>query len=290
MPDEFFKIVFTVVDKSLECQGFCTGYEKSEWRFNELVQYIFDEYLLEFCLVYSELPNYKEARQKLRESFKNVYEYRQRKMKENGEEEKNLRGEFGELLLHAIMSEYHHTLPAISKIYYKDGPNEVVKGFDAVHVVMLNDSLELWLGEAKFYKNARKAIKEALSSVEEHLEKDYLRTEFAAIYRKIDNQWPHAAKLKKLINPRTSLDEVFNAVCIPILITYDSNVVNKHSIHNEAYFNSIHAEIEAHYRSFASALAKHPGLQVRVQLFFMPLKNKEKLVEIIDKAIEIGQK
>jgi hypothetical protein len=290
MSSEFFKIVFTIADDALECQGFCAGYEKSEWRFKELVQYIFDEYLLEFCLIYSELPDYKQARQKLRESFKNVYEYRQRKMKENGEEEKNLRGEFGELLLHAIMREYHHTLPAISKIYYKDGPNEVVKGFDAVHVVMLNNTLELWLGEAKFYKDARKAIAEALSSIEEHLERDYLRAEFAAISRKIDSQWPQAIKLKKLINPRISLDEIFNAICIPILITYDSTTVNSHTIHSPKYLEDINAEIGSHYKSFEKALAKHSGLQVRIQLFFMPLKDKEKLVKIIDEAIEIGQK
>ena len=66
------------------------------------------------------------------------------------------RGEFGELLLHAIIRETYNTIPAISKIYYKDGPNETVKGFDAVHVVVTDDTLELWLGEVKFYNNISK--------------------------------------------------------------------------------------------------------------------------------------
>ena len=68
------------------------------------------------------------------------------------------RGEFGELLLHVIIREIYNTIPAISKIFYKDGPNETVKGFDAVHVIATEDSLELWLGEVKFYNNIGKAI------------------------------------------------------------------------------------------------------------------------------------
>ena len=34
---------------------------------------------------------------------------------------------------------------AISKVFFKDSPNDTVKGFDAVHVVESLDGLELWL-------------------------------------------------------------------------------------------------------------------------------------------------
>ena len=102
------------------------------------------------------------------------------------------------------------TLPAVSKIYYKDGPNDTVKGFDAVHVVDQGPDLELWLGEAKFYGSISSAIGSAVNSLAQLDQTDYLKDEFAAIVHKIDDQWPHADKLKHLLDRNTSLgDKVF---------------------------------------------------------------------------------
>src|SRR3712207_6996007 len=53
------------------------------------------------------------------------------------------RGEFGELLLHSVIRDVFHSEPAISKIFFKDSANDTVKGFDAVHVVEVEGSLEL---------------------------------------------------------------------------------------------------------------------------------------------------
>ena len=286
MAGDFFKIVFDVSPATPACHGVCAGYERSEWRYKQLVDYVLDEYLLEFCLTPSEYVSipHNKVRPLLREAFRSIYESRPDVSDAN-----NRRGEFGELLLHALIRENYSTLPAISKIYYKDGINEVVKGFDAVHVVESDGSLELWLGEAKFYTDAKGAIREALSSVVSHLEKDYLRREFMAISHKIDDNWPLAENLKKMLNPRTSLDEVFSAICIPILITYESQTVTRHRSSTDTYAAEIASEIQENYNYFLSKLGEISGLTIKIVVFFIPLENKPKLVNFFDEALEAGQ-
>ena len=66
------------------------------------------------------------------------------------------RGEFGELLLHAVCREIYRSEPAISKIFFKGAVNETVHGFDSVHVVADGDALELLLGEVKFYTESHR--------------------------------------------------------------------------------------------------------------------------------------
>jgi hypothetical protein len=59
------------------------------------------------------------------------------------------RGEFGELILHLILRDFHNTIPLLSKIYFKDSIGHTVHGFDAVHIDPVNKTL--WLGESKLY-------------------------------------------------------------------------------------------------------------------------------------------
>ena len=197
------------------------------------------------------------------------------------------RGEFGELLLHAALRQCFKTLPAISKYYYKDAGNDTVKGFDAVHVVSTDTSLELWLGEVKFYDDAARAIADVLKEVEKHLERDYLRGEFAAITNKIDSDWQHAERLKKLLHPDTSLDEVFDAVCVPVLLTYDSPVIKSFDEVSAQYKTQFEAEIVAHHATFTVKLAnKTVPPQLRVHLFLLPLLEKASLVKSLDEALK----
>src|SRR4051812_27972647 len=71
------------------------------------------------------------------------------------------------------------------------------------------DGLELWLGEAKFYTDRNDAIRDALKSVREHLQADYLKCDFSVITPLIDDAWPHARAVRQLIDGNMSLDRVF---------------------------------------------------------------------------------
>lgn len=254
--------------------GICAGYELGTWRCEQLAAHLIDTWLPDFALRYSELAdvNPRTMGRLMRRAAQTVY----------STQKFEKRGEFGELLLHAALIQHIDSLPAVSKIYYKDGPNETVKGFDAVHIVSKPEGLELWLGEAKFYRSAPKAISSALRSLKQLGDRQYLRGEFAAIVHKIDDRWPHAAKLKRLLDPNTSLDEIFRAACIPVLLTYDSSVVASHSMQDAAYIAAITKEWEAHHSDFAGrSLPRH----VKVHLFLLPLSTKTRLIKALDKEL-----
>lgn len=276
-PDLFLEVLVHNIDFEPGLTGLCAGFENGDWRCGDFARHLI-EWLPEFALTYSErkgLSDYN-AISLLRKAAKIVYstdKYAQR-------------GEFGELLLHVSIRQVFESLPAISKIYYKSAPNETVKGFDAVHVVINNDQLELWLGEAKFYKDANAAIRDVTEELEVHMKRDYLRTEFSLITNKIDDSWPHRDKLKRLLHPNTSLDTVFDRICIPVLITYDSAVVASYPENKDVYVEKFEEEILHFYNNFKGKLSPQ---NLRIHLFFVPLKSKKILVEELHKRLEACQ-
>ncbi|MBI5762385.1 MAG: DUF1837 domain-containing protein [Planctomycetes bacterium] len=262
--------------------GLCTGYERGEWRDKQLVDHLV-EWLPQFSLTASELKtiNSGNAVEILRRAAQVVYQ--------SGKFTN--RGEFGELLLHAALCQVHNSIPAISKIYYKSAVNETVKGFDAVHVVDSAGELELWLGEAKFYDDIKRAIRDVTKELHTHLETDYLRNEFLLISGKIDDASPHAPTLRKLVEPNTSLDEVFKRACIPVLLTYDSDCIAGHTQCNAAYGAAFEKELRANYQDFVTKLAGKPiPKEVRVHLILVPLKSKTELVEKLDAKLKVWQR
>lgn len=140
----FFNVHCQQMQLDPKLHGVCAGYESGKWRAEQLSRYLM-EWLPEFCLSYSEHESIKgtNAVSQLRAAAKTVYDT----------DKYDRRGEFGELLLHALLRETMKTEPAISKIFFKDSVNNTVKGFDAIHVVDTPSGLELWLGEVKFYKD-----------------------------------------------------------------------------------------------------------------------------------------
>ena len=170
-------------------------------------------------------------------------------------------------------------------MYFKDGPNETVKGFDAVHVIANSeDNLDLWLGEVKFYKNALKAINDVIPEIKEHFAHDYLRTEFIAITNKLDKESPYCDKLSKLISPDTSLDDIFERICVPVLITFNSKVINKHTKYTTAYKEEMKTEMEKYFKQFEFQFNKL-GIDIEVHLFLLPLKTKETFVQLLNNKL-----
>jgi len=261
--------------------GLCAGYERGEWRDEQLAKHLV-EWLPEFSLTASELKtlNSGNAVELLRRAAQVVYQSAKFKN----------RGEFGELLLHAAVRQVHDSIPAISKIYYKTAVNETVKGFDAVHVVDSAGELELWLGEAKFYNDITRAIRDVVNELETHFKNDYLRNEFLLISGKIDDASPHAPTLRRLVEPNTSLDEIFKRACIPVLLTYDSDCIGNNTTCDAKFVAAFEAELRTHYNAFVAKLADKPvPKEVRVHLFLVPLKSKAELVAKLDAQLKIWQ-
>lgn len=223
--------------------GLCVGYEAGDWRTDRLADHVF-EWLPEFALKATEWDGGGNPVAAVRKAARRVYE--------TGKFER--RGEFGELLLHIAIRQAFGSFPAISKIFYKTATNDPVKGFDAVHVVGTGDELELWLGEVKFYQDVRKAIREVVAELQAHTAFDYLRGEFILILDKLDDSTPHAESLRRLLSPNVSLDTVFSRASLPVLLTYDSDCVNAHSVCDSLYGQAFQDEVRQH-PSLHSAIA-----------------------------------
>lgn len=257
--------------------GLCAGFELTKWRARLLAEHLIES-LPDFCLTYSEYKrlDHESAVALIRQAARSIYQ--------TGKFQK--RGEFGELLLHVVLKTFMGTLPAVSKIYYKDAANDTVKGFDAVHIVPGAEGLELWLGEVKFYEDIGAAVRDVSKELEAHLAADYLKSEFIAIVNKIDEAWPHAEQLKKLLNPKTSLDEVFKAFCIPVLLTYNGEVTGKHDASTDAYKQELAEEFQSIRERFAE---RNAGIPHRIHLFLVPLKTKSDLLSVLDEKLKTWQ-
>ena len=198
----------------------------------------------------------------------------------------NRRGEFGELILHALLRETRKTEPAISKIFFKDAINNTVKGFDAVHALDTPNGLELWLGEVKFYKDINRAITDVTAELEAHFQDDYLKKEFMLIANKLDSTWSGTEKLRKLLHPNTSLDKAVSAIVVPVLLTYESAATKSFTKDCKEYREKLLTELLASHTKFKT---KNTIKKVRVELFLFPMADKEVLLNQLQKRLEAAQ-
>src|SRR5688572_4220308 len=105
---KFLKVIIHSETAPNGITGLCGGFELKKWRYEQFATWLFDNHLLDFALTHSDLEkiNHGNAIERIRSAAKTIFQ------------SNNLnRGEFGELLLHAIIKESYNTIPAISKIY-----------------------------------------------------------------------------------------------------------------------------------------------------------------------------
>lgn len=254
----------------------CAGYEAGEWRGKGLAEHVM-EWLPEFSLSADELRTFTPgtAVRLIKKAARLVYQT----------PKYGKRGEFGEILLHIALRQIYSSIPAISKIFWKDSINTTVKGFDAVHVVANGASLELWLGEVKFYEDGNSAIAAVADELIEHTKTDYLRNEFMLITNKLDSESPYFEKLSRLLDQNTSLDTVFDAACIPIFITYESNAVRGSTKSDDSYKANLMAEVESLQKKFCDKVPAGT-LPIKVHLFILPLHTKTVLIQLLDELLK----
>lgn len=276
-PKDFLELIVEVADTEPQLFGWCAGFENSEWRYNQLAKHLL-EWLPEFALRFDEWSDisHSDAVRLVGKAAKAIY----------ATKNADGRGEAGEILLHAMIRQRFDSFPAISKIFFKDAENEVVKGFDAVHVVGAPGNRELWLGEVKFYEDCPTAISHVVKELEIHTADDYLRSEFTAICNKLDTSWSECQDLKDFLDKNESLDKIFKRLCIPVLLTYDSKVTGSFTESSKEYREKIEAELRKYWKSFAS---KDLPKTVVIKLFLLPLSTKKELQKAFDSALKACQ-
>lgn len=282
-PKPFLTEIFHQVVDLGDDRALCAGFERQQWRSDQLADHVL-EWLPEFALKHSELEElgHSNAMRLIRRAAKTVYQ----------SEKYEKRGEFGEIMLHIAMRQFYDTLPAISKIFYKTSANETVKGFDAVHVVRGESGLELWVGETKFYRCLKSAIRDVVAEIIDHLETDYLRSEFIFIANKIDSSWPEAGALNALIDQSSSIDKVFSSMCIPVLLTYESSATARSTKIDQKYREEIENELTSEFDRLRKSLSEkykdkyQEDFGITLHVLVIPLADKDSFIHSLDKKLK----
>ncbi|HAV4457064.1 TPA: DUF1837 domain-containing protein [Acinetobacter baumannii] len=274
MPDPFLEVRVHKTDLDPNLLTMCAGFELGEWREKQFASHVM-EWLPEFALNYQEVRSMRahNAVSLLQKAARSIY---QTDKYEN-------RGEFGELILHIILRQIFKTTPAISKIFFKDARNDTVKGFDSVHVIYDGITLDLYLGEVKFYKNINRAITDVVSELEAHTKSNYLRSEFSAILNKVDSEFPLFGQLKDLLHSNKSLDMIIDRIVIPVLLTYESETISKFDRVTQDFIETLEREVSENWKNFASRTLPKG---FRIELILLPLKSKKSFIESLDGILD----
>ncbi len=299
-----------------------SGFEFGVFRLNQLTEQILDA-LVDFSFGFHNgiLENYY-GRRILKDAAKALYKIEcfeqayTKYIKEDSEfddiaDKYKKRGEFGELILHLLLRDFHGSLPLLSKIYFKDSLGHAVHGFDAVHIapdIEDNTKFSLWLGESKLYATGDRGVKALAKDIEEHFKISYLRDEFSLISKKIKTGFYSSEQFKDLnkkleyedflqkkeywlnqIDSKQNLEQILSSVTIPMLCTYTSNTFNKHTDETtEEFINDLKIEIEFLEKTFKDNLnIPHPVTNLNILLLFFPVPSKKDLVKQLH--FEIGK-
>lgn len=200
------------------------------------------------------------------------------------------RGEFGELILHLLLRDYHNTIPLISKIYFKDSIGSNVHGFDAVHINP--DEKTLWLGESKIYTDGKAGVKALIEDIKNHITSNYLDNEFAIIKRKITNvtnildieYW------QNLLNKATTLREKFKNITIPLLCVYESDNFTKYNDEVNEFIQDYEKEIKELYEYFVDNNDHPLKTSLNIVLLLFPVKSKKEVVGRLHRNLSMIQK
>jgi hypothetical protein len=275
LPKPFLSSRFSDGQDRSQFSCVCPGFELKKWRYERLAGHLMD-WLPDFAIRHEDLPpkieNVTDYRKLIEDAAERIYKT----------EKSESRGEIGELLLHAICRQFSGTFPAVSKIYYKDASNDVVKGFDLVHTRYdeATDELQLWLGEAKFYKSGTNAVSDAITSIRKHLDAGILTSEKILIGSKVSKDTPGYSKLEFLFDRDTPLDQIFQRLVVPVLIAYDSASTASYSDDN-SYNEALLTEIA----QFQSALSTKLPTNISLYCFYFPMHTKQTLVQQFDKRL-----
>ena len=78
---------------------------------------------------------------------------------------------------------------------------------------------------------------------------------------------------------------MFDAACIPVLVTYESGAVQGHTKSDDKYRDEVLAEVNK-LKCVFDEKTKPGELPIKLHLFVMPIHTKELLVEVLDEKLK----
>lgn len=298
-----------VVEKIAEAElsTYLVGFDiddegRSNYRLRNLIK-ILIRAIPEFSMGYFGKENVKNAEvmDVVTESAKAIYKIdvfqKVRDLYGNGEEiddevaDRYLRkGEFGELILHVLLRDFKNTIPLISKIYFRDSLGTAVHGFDAIHIQP--DTKTLWLGESKIYKDGKSGVKALIQDIYEHIQSDYMESEFAIVSRKVE-MFPDIPERKywiDLMDSSTKLGTQLENIVIPLLCTYESDNFSKYDDEGlKEFLDNYEKEVRELKKYFDENNHHKLKGKLKIILLLFPVQSKKELVSGLHKNLSLLQ-
>lgn len=196
------------------------------------------------------------------------------------------KGEFGELILHVLLREFKNTIPLISKIYFRDSVGTAVHGFDAIHIQP--DTKTLWLGESKIYKEGKAGIRALIEDIKEHIQNEYIESEFAIVSRKVKlfKDIPDRQYWLDIMDKTATLKDQLNNIVIPLLCTYESENFSKYDDEELQEFISAYESEVRELKKYFDDNNNHPlKSKLKIILLLFPVQSKKELVAGLHKNL-----
>lgn len=252
----------------------CPDFEANQWRYGSLASHILD-WLPEVALTPKERQaTFHEPAKQLGRAAQRFFDVK----------DPSKRGEIGEVLLHAACRQEFNSYPLIARLFFKMRSNDSVTGVDVAHVVFHAEEgeLELWLGEAKLYKDLNDAKSAALKSVLPMLEIGHLRELKALIGPKIDGDFKLTEKLEWLFSEEASLDQIVDRLVIPICIACDHQATVDSKKRDDPYLKGI----EENLREIRDYFKNRVPANTDFVCIFIPMDSKSKLEQRVNEKIQ----
>lgn len=262
------------------------------YQLNEFAQAIINT-IPEYVFAQYEDPSITQinAVEKLREAAKSIYKIRDYELmrrwyleKDQSVQDdinkmgKSRRGEFGELILHLLLRDFKHTIPLVSKVYFKDSVGVPAHGFDAVHITP--DDGILWLGESKFYTDSKDGVKALIDDLLNHFTREYLNEQFIIIKKNLgNNSIPQRDEWIEKLTQCNKLRDKINTINIPLLCTYPHDIYNLFNDLNTKEAVEYHDKNIRELKEYFDNNNKHPlKAQLNIILLLFPIRDKEELI------------
>lgn len=227
-----FEFKYSFLPNKFKKETFHLDYTSSQYRQDELVGVIRDT-ITHFALTpeeFQELSKKGDIGEMQRIAWGRISKAKKFK-----------KGDYGELLLFIILSIIHEVPKFVTKVRLRSSIQEQIKGFDCAHFTIEEEEPILWLGEAKFHKTFSGALTEAFKSIKAHFEQNYLADEISILYSNVEvNKNLDLRTLKKVLRGKNLDDVKFR---VPILLTYDSAVIQGNSIINAKFKTELEKEL-----------------------------------------------
>ena len=258
-------------------KAYHVGFDQNKFRLQSLVN-IIRNVIPEFSLGYHKGMNVplNEMVERLKDAAETVYLTDKYKS----------RGEFGELILHLLLRDFHNTVPLISTIYFRDSPDVPAHGFDGVQITVTDKEKKLWLGESKLYKTGKVGIRDLANDIKKHVNANYLQRQFNLITRKIPDDIPDVEQWRILLHKNQKLDVIFSSIVIPMVCTYNSKLFIDHNDETAHYIADFKKECEELNNEFNKLKTL---TNVEIILLLLPIPSKEELNKELDKRLKAMQ-